>query len=361
MNKLQQDIGRAARRCYSFDRKVYDRTRRAIGLGLGVGLEFTARPAQFDGRLSSLFGASTLQACQGNLGIVEGSTLKHTAGSGPILGLTGTRTSATPTSISITTTGSGALGVWTGLATYRDSSTQPFTSASTVPLTGLAAGLTLTIGAGTAVAATDTWSATAASWQDQTTAVKHYTQVAAAQQPIITPGYGGWCGLLFDSVDDWMACAVLAGITTPSVSPLYAWLIYRVITWTGGLVVYGDASAFNTAYILMSSASPNVQASNDGTNFAASNALPVGTFGVVEAYFSNTTADFLQAGSGAAVTGTALGNTNINGRALAAVANIAFANVEYLGVVHTLGLPSAAARAAARANIKALLGSSLAA
>lgn len=324
-----------------------------------------AAEVTFNGLLSSLYGGTNLQVVQGNLGIVEGGTLRHTAGSGPVLTLTGTRTSPTPTSINVTTTLNGALGTWQGLLTYRDGTTQAFTSASTVALTGLATGLTLGIAAGSAVAGTDTWAATAATWTDQSGATKNYAQATAANQLIITPGLNGVCGLLSDASATFMESAALAGITTPGSTPLFASFIFRSPTWTTARALFGDHAGFSTAQLAQIGTTPNLRASNDGGGGSPvgldSNALPVNTFGVVECYWSNTTGDFIQAGTGTAVTGASMGNTAINGRTIGNEAGVAFGNVEVLGIVYHAGLPSSGLRADARAGLKSLLGGSLAA
>ncbi len=177
-----------------------------LGIGLGAAPVNVSAPS-FNGNFASLF-SGVVQSIQGDLGNTLGSTLLHSAGTGPAITITGSLTgSVVGFIITVPATG-GALGVWQGLVTYTDGTTQAFTSAATVALTGKGAGVTLNIAAGTA-STSDVWKLTSAGLADQSGAGVDTTQATLANQPLITAGLNGHCGVTFDGSNDLLTYSLL--------------------------------------------------------------------------------------------------------------------------------------------------------
>ncbi len=306
--------------------------------------------APFNGNFASLFTPGTvLQSVQTDLGLTYGGTLLATGTTPPVITLTGTLAGA-PTAITVTDTLPGILGTWTGLVTYGDNSTQAFTSAAAVALTGKGAGLTLNIAAG-AAAGDNTWKATCSGLADQSGNGKNYSQATASTQPLIAVGVNGIASLLFDGVDDVLTSTLT--LPAPGTTPSFAWVIYRYI----------DSVAAANHYLLSDSTGGQLLLySNSGAavteQFNNSNANPVaiafGTFTRDEAYFSNSASDYHKSG-GTTASGTNAGNAAGGTRSIAGP--VSFGHVEVLALVYTNTLPSGAQLAALSAAVTSKYGS----
>lgn len=249
-------------------------------------------------------------------GLVEGTTLAHTAGSGPVLTFSGTRTSpqATPIWVTCDTTG-GARGTWVYKIYYNGTGTgspdMTGTSAATVVLTGAGAGLTLNIAAGTAVT-TDVWKATCASCVDFVAAV-NYAQATAASQPIITKS-NGRIGL---STVGGRFMASSLDLPAPTV---FLVSVFRILATPGSTgVLYGGDTGFFMC--VRAGLSGGIDQYNGTVGNALATAPPVGTISRLEAKWSNSTGDYLKAGATqSTLPGTNTGATNpASGRSFGAI------------------------------------------
>ncbi|HTA90330.1 MAG TPA: hypothetical protein VK745_12160, partial [Polyangiaceae bacterium] len=190
----------------------------------------TAADASFTGNFGALF-TGVLQYMRSDLGLIEATTLLHTAGTGPVLTFSGTRSgAATAITVTCPTTG-GALGTWQGLVTYSDGSTQSFTSAATVALTGLGAGLTLNIAAGAAVT-TDIWKAVAGTWADQSGNGVNVTAAGAPGIATITPGLNGHASLSSNGTSTQYGTYTL-DLPAPGTTPTFFWAVCRLLSSPG--------------------------------------------------------------------------------------------------------------------------------
>jgi hypothetical protein len=266
----------------------------------------------FSGDFTSLLSGLTVRSFwQPHLSLVEDTTLAHTAGSGPAITLTGTRSGA-PTSIVVTTTLGGTLGVWTGLLTYIDGTTQAFTSAATVALTGRGAGLTLNIAAGTAVIATDVWKAAAATLTDTITS-NSLASNGSSTSGIIMPGVNGKATVASDGTRYWHNNTV--DLPAPSFTLISA---FRVITTPGSdkFGFAGDSGFFGSIKVL---AAGGIDMYNGGVDANVNAGPTAGTWGLLIASYTGSALDSLKFGSASAVTGQNAGGTNPDaGRALGA-------------------------------------------
>lgn len=264
----------------------------------------------FSGDFSSLTGTTGLLAYtqpDKNSGVVEHGTLANTAGSGPVLTLTGTRTSphATPIWVVCDTTG-GALGVWQYKIYYNETGTgtpdMSGVSAATVALTGAAAGLTLNIAAGTANTSFVSRACAQTCVEYVAGGSSNYVQSTAASAPIIAK-IGGRIGLLTTG-GRYMASSL--DLPAPTV-----WLaaVFRLNATPGsnGVIYGGDTGYFMSVRSLSTGGI-------DQFNGTVANPIAAPTVGVVsrlEAKWSNSTADYLKCGSTiSTLPGTNAGATN---------------------------------------------------
>lgn len=308
----------------------------------------TAWPSDsgFNGNFATLF-TGVLQSVQSDLGLTYGGTMLAAGTTPPVITLTGAL-SGVPTAITITDTLPGILGTWTGLVTYGDATTQAFTSAATVALTGRGAGLTLNIAAGAALG-DNTWKATCAGLADQSGNGKHFVQATVTAQPVITVGLNGFPGLLFDGVDDNL---IASGFTmpVPGTTPSYTFAVFRWITW-GVKNIMGRSSG--SGFIFGMTATPRT-ATNNATNIINLTGAVVGTFGIVEVNRTNSASDPFKCGT-VTVTGNA-GNLGCTGWELGSSNGVNFSNMEFLALVHCTTLPT---WTTIRTNVTAQYGASV--
>lgn len=299
----------------SLRRKFLDReeVRKTGAIAAQAGAVAASKSASFNGDFSSLLGALTVyNYWQPDRLLVEDTTLRHTAGSGPVITLTGTRSGA-PTSIVITTTLGGARGTWTGLVTYVDGTTQAFTSAATVNLTGRGAGLVLNIATGTAVIATDTWQACAATLTDPVTG-NSLASDGATSSPLITSGINGRGGISTDGSATWVHNNIV-DLPAPSFT-LLAVCRRLSVPGSSGMMFAGGTGFFGAIRSLSSGGIDQYNGATVNTDAGPT----AGTWGFLIATFTNSTSDQIKFGSAAPTTGANAGSTNPNaGRSLGAL------------------------------------------
>jgi hypothetical protein len=142
----------------------------------------------------------------------------------------------------------------------------------------------------------------------------------------------------------------------PGTTPMYWRAIARLNTWTNGAHLWGGATASRLALVCTTS-TPNVAIRN--TTASTLVAMTLSTWFRVEAYYSNSTSDFLKVGA-TNVTGINVGNNDQAAHALfglttgASLSNSSIAKLEIFA-----GLPSNAERTAMDASDLAYYGTSV--
>jgi hypothetical protein len=201
------------------------------------------------------------------------------------------------------------------------------------------------------VLADDTDGTTA--WLDRTGNAHHYNNLGAASTlPLwnATDGPDGKACISGDGVarfinnTNWNPPA-------PGTTAMYWRAVARLNTWgSGNRHLWGGLIAARLALRTITS-TPQVCISN--TTASPSAQFTVGAWVLVEAYYSNSTSDFLKIGSAAAVTGTNVGNNDQASHALFSTidgptAQCLDASIAKLEIF--AGLPSAGERAAMNAS-----------
>lgn len=247
-----------APRVYSFDRKLYDRAKRArspepeqrpfnppkqampLGLGgaFGGATHILAAPPYV---LSSYF-PGAYQVLQTDRGLTMGTTPYKTGTTPPIgtLGGTLTRDGAKPLWFKCTT--AGTIGGGALFSAYADGAgvvpfatgISPAGGGSPVALGGSFTGTNMAWAAGTA-ALDNVWKGTCSALADQSGGGFHVTQPQAANQPIIIAGPNGKCGLRFDVSR--ATCMAPSGLTIVAATPF-------VIYWVANLTLAGSDEFF---------------------------------------------------------------------------------------------------------------------
>lgn len=134
-----------------------------------------------------------------------------------------------------------------------------------------------------------------------------FAQAVAGSRPTqnATGGPNSTPSMTLDGVDDSMQCALVRA--APGTTPAVIWGIIKQESWTVNEAMFSDAAG--TFGVLMRTALPGI-AMSAGTLTNLNNALAVGAWGRVQAYFANTpSVDELLLIATAASTATAAGNT----------------------------------------------------
>lgn len=265
----------------------------------------------FNGNFATLLAGLTVRSIwQPQLLLTEDTTLRHLAGSGPAITLTGTR-AGLPTSAIITTTLSGARGTWQGLATFIDGSSQAFTSGATVPLGGRGTGLVLNIATGTAAAGTDAWQMCMATAPDPTSG-NPLSSNGATTSPIITVGLNGQACFETDATTYVHNNAI--DMPAPPAT-LFCAFRRKTVPGSNAVAFGGDSGFFMNVRSL---AAGGIDMFND--NAVNADAGPTANaWGLLIVSFTGTAADQIKFGAASATTGASAGTHNpAAGRALGA-------------------------------------------
>jgi len=178
-------------------------------------------------------------------------------------------------------------------------------------------------------------------WADQTSNHRDFTQATGGSQPTYNASdatIGNRPSVATDGVAQFLDSTWSR--PAPGTTPTWMWFIFKQVAWTGNAVLIGDLTV-NRFLLQQFTASPQVR-SFDGTAGPTTNALAVGTWGRGILQIQNTTADSLKLGSGAPVTGTALGNNVGTGTKIGCNGGgVNFGKATWTEVVITLGVPNA--------------------
>lgn len=186
-------------------------------------------------------------------------------------------------------------------------------------------------------------SGTVSSWTDLSGNSRHAVQATAGKRPAYAAtdaAFGGKPSVTFDGVDDELVTTV--PVPAPGTTPCYYFLVFMTITWTNLARVCGAPVATHLVY--MNIGTPQLNQYNGAAVNANTNAA-VGSARAVEAYFSNSTNDFLNVGSVASTGGNAL-NGSSTSWAMGSESGANFSNVAFAAALRTDGLPTASERAA---------------
>lgn len=301
-----------------------------LGMGMGIGLSQGASRGGSLAPLSSLFtGANLLQGCQSHLGLSYASVMLATGSGAPAAGISGTLTAGLiPKPVKVAITGNGTQTTAT-YSLYLDGGTtvvQSGTCAASVAIAGLP-GLSVTFPVG-AYTTLHSYQAVTSAWGDPAgTDANGYT-FASTKQPIITPGFNGYPGLLLDGVDD---VGINTTLTCPAVTSMR--IIYRLVTFAAATPISGPNTNSASPFFYHSGVA-SVQAfatAGGSVALAGTTAVPVRA----RALFSNQATDTcrfganvgtaVNAGSGRTGTGRQLGFSAAGGF-------VQFANMEIFGI-----------------------------
>jgi hypothetical protein len=188
---------------------------------------------------------------------------------------------------------------------------------------------------------------------DQSGNGKDATATGAAR-PSVGTGVGGKPSLLNPHFAGGMSCASL-NLPAPGTTPWYMCMVAKVNSALGGERLCGAVSADNIGMLYVQT-TPSYGMTNPSGGPATSG-VAFGTFALIEAYFSNSTSDFIKVGSSAQVTGTNSGNNVGTGRIWMNTSGLTQgADMEGMMCAYLLGLPSSGTRATLRAAITSYYG-----
>lgn len=141
-----------------------------------------------------------------------------------------------------------------------------------------------------------------AAWADQSGNGADFVQVTGANQPALTvAAINGRDAVTGDGVNDRLAATLARA--APGTQPFYICLLMRQNAWSLNRQIYNDGATV----LHMSATTPNLR-TNNAINSTENAAATVGSFKLVEMYFSNSVADYLRIGA-TAVTGVNTGNS----------------------------------------------------
>lgn len=123
------------------------------------------------------------------------------------------------------------------------------------------------------------------------------SQANAALQPTwgAATGPNGNPAVLFDGVDDRLFNAVL-DFPPPGTTPTTFWGVFRQVTWTDLDRFFGAGAGSSGLVLLQTGVTPTIQQANNVIS-NPNGGLILNTYTVVEVFFSNSTSDFIRAGS----------------------------------------------------------------
>lgn len=144
-------------------------------------------------------------------------------------------------------------------------------------------------------------------WNDFSGNARHATASGTARPTLAATdaNFGNRASLTGDGVAN--SLSVSWNPAAPGTQPLWFFLVMRQLSWTAGEYIFGATSL--VLGLAQSATTPQLRQFNT-TGANANGNLAIGTAGVVETYFSNSTSDYLRCGSAAAVTGTNAGNSD---------------------------------------------------
>jgi hypothetical protein len=179
-------------------------------------------------------------------------------------------------------------------------------------------------------------------WDDQTGNTKHAVQATGGAQPVRNvAALNGKNTITFDGVDDVLVYSTL-DLPSPSVTPTWFGFVFRQLTWTVNLSVFGGGGTALTR-LFMRTATPTLDGSNGtaGTNNAGAT---LNTFARGELGFNNNVTDYVKLGA-TTTTGVNMGVGDPAAGAFCIGAHNSAAggasNMEMAAIIALAGFPSA--------------------
>lgn len=262
----------------------------------------------FNGNFASLF-TGVLQSVQTDLGLTYGGAMLTTGTTVVATTLTGSL-ATNPVPITVKVAAGSVVGITASFNIYYDGGTTPAmagvvpAAATPFPLTGAGTGLSITLAAG-AVTPDFVAVATCAGLADQAPTPHNFSQATLANQPIITAGLNGFCGLVGDGVNTEMSSTFVT--PTPGATPTYLYVVGRMRAKPGAnACIYGAAGGIGTGIFCASGTLNIVEFA--GTALANPTLAVLNSWYGMSAAFTNSASDFMKLGSAAAVFGAGAGN-----------------------------------------------------
>jgi hypothetical protein len=194
------------------------------------------------------------------------------------------------------------------------------------------------------------------SWTDQKSAVAALQGTGGNQPAIVANAVGTRTAIRTDGSNDFLRDATL-DLNAPATVPTFIWAVLTQRTWVASKTPLSSGTTLATTSLTTpgAGASPQLVAFNAGAVPPVNSGAVLLTPTRVEAYYHNTTGDYLKLGS-VVTTGTALGNSNpAAGFNMGAVSTGAQAAAcDFYAVLVFSGLPSGAELSALSAAAAAM-------
>ncbi len=197
-------------------------------------------------------------------------------------------------------------------------------------------------------------------WNDLGAGNKDWTNATAAAGPSLNATDATLSNLPTLSLNGTSQyCDSSLALPAPATTPTYIFMIVKQDSWTNaeGFVNSVTTSRFKVG---QNTPTPNISM-NNGTQGVNCPDLPVGTWGVVEAEFTGSTADALRAIGGASATGTNTGNNaSANNRRMGGNQNLStFCAMTIYAIGYAKRIPTVGERASLAAWVNANVKSGL--
>jgi hypothetical protein len=187
------------------------------------------------------------------------------------------------------------------------------------------------------------------SWVDQGPSAKNYTSTV---WPTTGTGPNGFTTLIFNGTSQYVTSAL--NLVAPSAGITWIGIVFRQLSWTSGRYIVGDSAAQGHLVYQFGSTPSLVQYDGFSANSVATPAI--NTWECTDAYFTNSTSDYLQRNAAVTTTSTAGGAIASTGRAIgASAAPSLYSNIEVLHVIYATA-PSLLQRSNWRAAVTAKYG-----
>ncbi len=182
-------------------------------------------------------------------------------------------------------------------------------------------------------------------WGDLSGNGRHYAQATLALQPAYgaAAGANGTPAVTFDGTDDILRSTLAR--PAPSTTPTWTWFVLKQITWTNTRRIFCAGNSSSILTFVQAGGSPGLQAYN-AINSPVNADLPIGVWGAVQVYFSNTPADYIQVNDATPTTGNTGNNSAATGMTFGAGNNTLYSNIALSEIVFADVLPTASQLAA---------------
>lgn len=197
---------------------------------------------------------------------------------------------------------------------------------------------------------------TVSAWADVSGNAKDFSQATPGAQPTFNAaGVNGKPTVTFDGVNDMIQSAL--DLPAPGTTPTFIWMLFRIISvGAANAYVLGDTTGLGVStYIPI--ATKNL-AQYNGATANVNSAGNGSAWGRSEAYFTNTTSDYVKFGATTVTGQNSLNNDPASLRRMGALTTATnLSNIEVAVCLHFSGLPTVTERLALTAAATAYGGS----